>query len=512
MTVTVEIRQGVAKTPGAVDPHDVSGLGPSSIRTASMRARTTQPDTETRRRRNRRGANGTEPGRDLGNGNAPPPPGGTVEPSFALLARHSAVVRTDAEGDFELTYEPAPAVRRKLTGFVTCLVELQAGVPEARLRRVEVEVRGIGADSVIAALNDLLDDIRYRIAFDGLQRLGLITAFDRGELTTDWLAGRELDLRLHHHPGNPLVLDPPGLPPISYRVNAPEIFSGPLVFPGVSTNPYGEAFTTEDRHQGEHHYEIVDLTGGGTVLRSPPLAIRTSGRRTDVAFITRAAPIPIGVGEINAGLPDRSYQSGIIIKDLDVDIVGQTLRVRGEAGVGTGRNAMLMTVASFDARVALVPKRHGGLPFTEENLVDLFDVELRAIEVDGAPATDIDNIPWYIWVLLLPFAPSLVGWRLIVAAIEAVVEPVATTVILAQFSARVIEEAVGARQEVLEQIEAELASESEITDADMQAIGEGMWLEIAEVTADPQALYVHAFAGTWLDDYQLAFRVLGHLL
>jgi hypothetical protein len=68
-------------------------------------------------------------------------------------------LRTDADGRFTDTYDPADDVRALLTGWVKCTVQLQARVPDAPVRTKVVRWMRPTSEEVLAGLSALLADI-----------------------------------------------------------------------------------------------------------------------------------------------------------------------------------------------------------------------------------------------------------------------------------------------------------------------------------------------------------------
>ena len=75
--------------------------------------------------------------------------GPTPNPSREIYATRVAEVLTGPDGSFEYSWDPTDRVRGKLTSRVVCRVEMQAHVPGAHLRTVEVSAWDDSSDDII---------------------------------------------------------------------------------------------------------------------------------------------------------------------------------------------------------------------------------------------------------------------------------------------------------------------------------------------------------------------------
>jgi hypothetical protein len=434
----------------------------------------------------------------------PPPtdlPHPPDEPEAEVYDVHAADVFTGADGDFEYVYDLPQSVRNKLTSRVKCTVELQALVPGAHLRTVEATAWGAGSAAKIEELNAAFDDIAYRIDFSNTVRRPLVLKLGDDPATTAHFAdGASFAVELHHQPANPVVL--PGLGQI--RHSAPEIWEAPMQAPSGSGDMHvgGVYIEDQDRIVGEFHYEIVDRDRGHTVVRTAPMAGDDTDEHT-WGFVQKLE-IDVGAGQIGGSLPDRHFKLPFILKDLDLDLYDGEIRIRGQAGIGTGANMVLFTVASFDVRLGLSLRNWNNYAYTDGQLSQLFDVSVKSTSVDALPGTDIDDLPVWFWVALAPIAPALSGWAAIVAGIEALAEPFARNTTESSVLSILGSQSVAAKEAEWAVLEQQL---SDLSDEERAELDSSFWFETDSLSVNQDGVHIEAFAGI-LTNASLAGRFL----
>jgi hypothetical protein len=204
--------------------------------------------------------------------------------------------------------------------------------------------------------------------------------------------------------------------------------------------------------------------------------------------------IDVGVGQIGGSLPDRHFKLPFILKDLDLDFQDDEMRIRGQAGVGTGANMVLFTVASFDVRLELSLHKWNSYAYADSQLSQLFDITVKSTTVDALPGTDVDDLPVWFWVALAPLAPALSGWAAIVAGIEALARPVARDVTERAVAGILASQAAAAKEAEWQELEEQLG---DLSEEDRAALDSSFWFETDTVSVDPEKVHVEAFAGIW---------------
>jgi hypothetical protein len=273
--------------------------------------------------------------------------------------------------------------------------------------------------------------------------------------------------------------------------------------PSLSDTYSGEVFLEDDvRVEGEVHYEIVDRDRGHTVVRTPPMAGNATADKS-WCFVQKLV-IDVGAGLIGGSLPDRSFKLPFILKDLDLDLQDGEIRIRGQAGIGTGANMVLFTVASFDVRLELSLHPWNNYGYVDTQLAQLFDVSVKSVTVDALPGTDIDDLPVWFWVALAPLAPALSGWAAIVAGIEALARPVARDVTERTVASILASQAASAKEAEWAELEEQL---SDLSAADREELDSSFWFETDTMSIDLEKVHIEAFAGILIDT-ALAARFL----
>lgn len=414
----------------------------------------------------------------------PPPP---VDPDTSPIAVHHAEITSGVNGVFEYSFDLPNEVLS--TPQVHCTVQLQAYVPGAHLRKVEASVIGTRPGDLVSRLNAAFDDITYKIDFDEIDRRGVLIQLNNDPDTLAALVDMPLELALHYQAGNPIIL-PGGIP---IRVAAYSDDEVPLRHL-TDDKLQGEAYPRSDELSvGEYHYEVREEGTTRCILRTPPL----SGRDLADAVwgFVQKLNIDVGVGSLNAGLEDRYFRFPFIVKNLDLDVSGSNIRLRGDVGVGTGKNAVLFTVASLDCLVRLSPRNFHNMAFQEIEMANLFDVSVASLTVDAAPGTDLDEMPWWAWAALGIVAPGAMTWAAVINAIEAMATPIVTTVVEDQVATSLGTRAAAAKEEEFERLEEDLGDVGEET---LQALREGFWFELDRISFNPDVIHLDAFAGVWV--------------
>jgi hypothetical protein len=429
-------------------------------------------------------SSGTSPADELDD---PPRPPADPDPEPEIYATRVAEVLTGADGSFEYSWDPIDRVRDRLTSRVVCRVEMQAHVPGAHLRTVEVSAWDDSSDDIVEDLSAALSDVTYKIDFDELQRVPVLLFLGPAELTEDYFADDDFDVELHYQPANPIPM--PLQEPV--RLPAPVQSVTPL---RRSADAYfsGYAFGNAGAEVGEYHYEVRGRAHTRTAVRTAPIV--TSNVATDTAGYVEKLVIEVGAGTVAGEVDEREFNFPIVMKDIDVDLVDDAIRVRGTAAVGTGVNAAIASIASFDVEVGLTLRNRSSLPYVASELASLFDVTATSTQVDALPGTDIDELPAWVWIAIAPFAPALSGWAAVVAAVEAVVRPVARDVVEQRVAAMVAAEATAAKDRQWEEI---LDTLGDLSDQDRATLDRDFWFEADTVAIDPNAITLTGFGGVW---------------
>jgi hypothetical protein len=254
----------------------------------------------------------------------------------------------------------------------------------------------------------------------------------------------------------------------------------------------GAAFAKADSDAGEYHYEVRGKERPRPVVRTAPIPAADVGAET--AGYVRKLLIEVGAGTVAGRVDEREFNAPWVLKDIDVDLVDGAIRVRGAAAFGTGVNAAIASVARFDVRVELTLRDRGGLAYVSSELGSLFDVDATSVSVDALPGTDLDELPWWVWVAIAPFAPGLAGWAAIAAAIEAVAKPIARDVVERRVAATVADEAIASKEREWQDL---LDGLGEVSDADRATLDRSFWFEADTVEIEPNAITLGAFGGVW---------------
>jgi hypothetical protein len=495
MTITLERGLTMVATEVPIDAGALAGARPPIARAVARL--NSQPEVEA-------GSNSDVPGSGSSGGGgssgssgtrpdddddlpAPPDPDPDPEPEAEIYATRVADLVTGPDGSFEYAWDPRDAVRDKLTSRVVCRVEIQAHVPGAHLRKVEATAWDSSSDDVVEALNAALSDITYKIDFDELQRVPVVLFLGPAELTEDYFDDDEFELELRYSPANPVPM--PLQQPL--RFPAPVQSTTPL---RRTTDTFfsGEAFAVADADAGEYHYEVRGSENTRTAVRTAP--IPAADVATNTAGYVEKLVIEVGAGTVAGEVDEREFNFPWVIKDIDVDLVDDAIRVRGTAAFGTGINAAIASIASFDVEVGLTLLNRSSLPYTEPELASLFDVVATSTQVDAMPGTDVDELPAWFWIALAPLAPALSGWAAIVAGIEAIVRPIARNLVEERVATMVAAEASAAKNREWQEI---LDTLGDISDQDRALLDQAFWFETDTVTIDPNAITLTGFGGVW---------------
>ena len=148
MTMTITLESGLTMIANEmpIDAGALSGARPPIAR--SVARLISQPEVEADSNSDvpgsggggSSGSSGTRPDDDEDDLPAPPDPDPEPEPEAEIYATRVADLVTGPDGSFEYAWDPRDAVRDKLTSRVVCRVQIQAHVPGAHLRKVEVSV------------------------------------------------------------------------------------------------------------------------------------------------------------------------------------------------------------------------------------------------------------------------------------------------------------------------------------------------------------------------------------
>ena len=502
ITMTITLEDGLVMQPASTS----RSVGSVPRLSAAVSARMSEPDIQPRPPSGSQPAPTRPPtGPSTGPGTTLPPPTDLPDPPDGPEAEvykiHTVELATAVSGEFEYVWDLPRPVRNKLTSRVKCTVELQAHVPGAHLRTIEAVGWATDSATNIEEMNTALDDIAYKIDFEGLTRMPLILKLGDDSTTTAHFGDEaSFAIEVHHQPLNPVVL--PGLGQI--RQSAPEIWESPMRALSEGSDMYaGEAFIDDqDRVVGEFHYEIVDRDRDHTVVRTAPMA--GDDLETTVWGFVQKLEIDVSAGQIGGSLPDRHFKLPFILKDLDLDLYDGEIRIRGQAGIGTGANMVLFTVASFDVRLELSLHSWNSYAYDDDQLGRLFDVTVKSTTVDALPGTDIDDLPVWFWIALAPLAPALSGWAAIVAGIEALAEPVARNTTESSVLNILGSQSASAKEAEWEELEEQL---SDLTEEDRAELDRSFWFETDTLSVDQEGVHIEAFAGLWIN-HELAGRFL----
>jgi hypothetical protein len=491
LTMTITLEDGLTMVAAETPIGDLGAARPPTARAAARLI--SQPDVQAS------GSDGQGSGASGSGGSAssgtrpddelddPPPPPADPAPEPEIYATHVAEVLTGTDGSFAYSWDPSDRVRGKLTARVVCRVEMQAHVPGAHLRTIEVSAWDDSSDDIIEVLSTSLSDITYKIDFDELQRVPVLLFLGPAEITEDYFADDEFDVELHYQPANPIPM--PLQEPI--RLPAPVQSVTPLRRT-ADTFFSGYAFAKAGADVGEYHYEVRGDDHTRTAVRTAPIA--TANVATDTAGYVEKLVIEVGAGTVGGEVDEREFNFPIVMKDIDVDLVDDAIRVRGTAAVGTGVNAAIASIASFDVEVGLTLRSRSSLPYVASDLASLFDVAATSTRVDALPGTDIDELPAWVWIAIAPFAPALSGWAAIVATVEAVVRPIARDIVEQRVAAMVAAEATAAKDS---QWQAILDTLGDLSDQDRATLDRDFWFEADTVAIDPNAIILTGFGGVW---------------
>ena len=381
-------------------------------------------------------------------------------------------------------------VRSRLSGRVRCNVELEAHVPGARLRSAEATAVQPSSDAVIEALSGQISDITYKIPFEDLVRYPALVYISSDTATQDHFDGvTNLDVAVHYNASNPVPMPPPASP---VRLPAPEQFVFPFRRSGSLCS--GGLFLARDEiSRGEFHLEATS-DNTRCVLRTPPM--RGGALATNYVGFIQKLVTTVSAGSINASIDDRYAKSPFVLKDLDIDLYDDEIRVRGTASIGLGVNAVLFSVGHFDIRLRLTLQSFHNLAFTALEYSKLFDVAVTSTSIDAYPGTDIDDLPAWVWAAIAPFAPSLSGWAALVAAFEALAKPVARDIAEAQVTSLLGAQVMKAKNAAQQDF---LANYPSLTPDRYATLLSKIWYETDAVTVTSKNVRVESFIGMWGD-------------
>jgi hypothetical protein len=421
-----------------------------------------------------------------------PQPSPQTEPQ--VFDVHAVELQTDTNGIFQYEYDVPSLVRDKLTRKVKCTVELQAHVPHAHLRTEEVTASGDSSDEVLAAFSGKLADIAYKIPFKGLRAYGLWIFVGSDAATQSHFNNvSQLNIALHYNASNPLPMPPPAAP---LRLPAPEQYVYPCARPQGGSTFHGSVYLEFDQTtRGEYH---IEATGEGVnvgtrcVLRSPPMS-GDDLRTNSYGFIQKLVT-DVSAGSITQSISDRYAKSPFVLKDLDIDLYKDEIRVRGTAAIGLGINMVLFSVGKFDIRLKLTLISFHNLAFTEAEYGNLFGVEVTSTSLDALPGTDIDELPAWVWAAIFPFAPTLTGWAALVAAFETIAEPIVRDITRAQVASLLANEVVRAKNDAQDDF---LAQASSLSADEQAALTKKLWYETDTVKITSEHVEVIGFVGIW---------------
>ncbi|MDY7092157.1 MAG: hypothetical protein SX243_04210 [Acidobacteriota bacterium] len=410
----------------------------------------------------------------------------------------SGDVETEAGGTFELTL---PVPQDELDPFgdsVDLVLVITPYVPGATFSLLILDVVAGAGQPLRQAINQRIDDLAVTVDLSGLSAVALtVTLFDDRvtERFFDDVVSLQCELRRH-------LLDP---------VSA----SLPLAPQAWETRRTSPAYRVGDQYLAQllvtsddldHHHFLRYRSDGEAALGEVAVRLRelaTGGLLDERSSVVMRLDERVGVGTISSGLPDREFRFPVVLMDMDLDFVvdgGQgQLRVRCDVGIGTGANLVLFGAGSVDAFVSLAPKNHEGGPFDLLELEELFEITVDSVDHEMTPNTDLDDLPFWVYLALLPFLPGFTVSQMtqaaVTAAIEAIVEAELPGIVVAAIEAELADAVVSALDD---RIEEEASAAGLDTDAAQRAdLMESLrfWFEMERVEIDADDVRVLGWAG-----------------
>jgi hypothetical protein len=352
----------------------------------------------------------------------PPPSSPPSPPQLPVLDEHNAELTTDVAGAFQYVYNVPFALNPQLKGSITCALTLQAHVPGAPSWTMQVTATGTTAHEILVSLGRQLASIVYKIPFAGLVQFPAVIFLGTDRDTQDYFADTErLELGLHYTTakGN-------GAAPEVYRFPCARLSPAATTFSGAVILEHDQTV------HGTYHLEATKpyKSPNQDVLRTVPLAGNAYATE-HYGYVMRLVVEQTGA-DISGKLKDRYAAVPFVLRDIRIDLQDGGIRVRGSVSIGTSADMVLFSIGSFDAVATLTPRNLQGQPFTDAEYDELFDVSVSSIKYDALPGTDIDELPAWVWALILPIAPSLTGLEALIVAFEALAKPVVRSIVEAR--------------------------------------------------------------------------------
>ncbi len=411
----------------------------------------------------------------------------------------SGDVETGAGGGFDLRLRIDQDRLDPFGGSATVVVAITPYVAGAGPVTLVFEVLAAPGQTLREAINQRIDELEVSVDLDGLTVVPVVVSvFD--DVPTrrffDDVGSLQCELWRNAFPPNASFF----LPTIFGRVRqAPAYDEGDLYRANLLVENGDLDFThflrfVSDGPNADGHVTVRlrEMAPGGLSNADSGAVIRIDER--------------VGIGTISSALSDREAAVPIVLMDLDLDFVvdasgtGQ-LRVRGDVGIGPGANLVLFTVGSIDALVSITPRNHESGPFDEPELENLFAVTVTDAQYESTPGTDLDDLPFWVYLALAPFLPGFAGLAMSAAlarqAIEAAVESILPGLVENQIRPRLAAEVLRAVNRQIDQA---------VDDSGLPLTDEGranllttlgFWFEAQDVVIDENDIRVLGWAGGW---------------
>ncbi len=157
---------------------------------------------------------------------------------------------------------------------------------------------------------------------------------------------------------------------------------------------------------------------GDVVIRSQAMPIVDLLKESDWGLLQpvhESVPIPT----LNLSIPARMYCGCLCMRDTYIEVDGGVLKLYVPSVGFHVKKKVLFNLASVTADVRISFRKRESIPFTLAELTSLFEVDVCNVEASVPGGTDLDDLPWWVWIILAALASAAGG--------SAAAEPVART-------------------------------------------------------------------------------------
>ena len=191
----------------------------------------------------------------------------------------------------------------------------------------------------------------------------------------------------------------------------------------------------------------------------------------------------VNAGSFNADFDEEITEGIVIIQDLAVEFFREELienlneefefiRATGRIGLGAW-GFQLFSIARFEADIYPSFRYSGPAAFIESELNNLFVSDINRLEIDALPGTDLDDLPSWVYILLMPFAPTFSGAALVTKGLESALRPVLES----EIQNTIKQEFDNQIEDSMEELIETQTNEFDLTPEELIALEDALWFQ-----------------------------------